>query len=110
MSNQNSSTNIKNIEVGKFYFIHDDSKTQRGQQTLIVKIKGILNGLLSKNKTPLSGAIVWARSACVTLIIYTKCILLSIRNKKQPMNPLGVNAYRLLKLFNQTIETLSITY
>ena len=27
MSNQNSSTNTKNIEVGKFYFIHDGSKT-----------------------------------------------------------------------------------
>lgn len=26
------------------------------------------------------------------------------------MNPLGVNAYRLCKLFNQTIETLSIQY
>ena len=34
MSNQNSSTNTKNIEVGKFYFIHDGSKT--GHPELVI--------------------------------------------------------------------------
>lgn len=35
MSNQNSSSNTKNIEVGKFYFIHDKSHT--GHPGLIIK-------------------------------------------------------------------------